>query len=70
MVDWKPRPLSDLGDLVGHAILLICEHGAFKGGLKGISKDDIHIEVGEGRVIAVKRNVLDSDTTQLYTKEV
>lgn len=65
--DWQPRPLSSLGDYIGKAILLICEHGAFKGGLKDITPTEIHIEVGMGEVIAVDRKVLESDLTELYT---
>lgn len=68
--DWRPRPLADLGDFIGQAILLICEYGAFQGGLKGITKNEIHIEVGQGRVIAVDRKVLEDDLTELYTLEV
>lgn len=68
--DWKPRPLTDLGDCIGEAVLLICEYGAFEGGLKSISSTDIHIEVGQGQVIAISRDVLLNDLTELYTLEV
>ncbi|MCZ4246882.1 hypothetical protein BXO87_01910 [Bacillus sp. GZB] len=68
--NYEPRPLAELGDLIGQAVLIVCEHGAFEGGLKDISEEDIHIEVGEGQVIAVDRAVLDEDLTELYVVEV
>ncbi|MCP8973142.1 hypothetical protein NMK43_08540 [Bacillus licheniformis] len=63
---YEPRPLTELGDLIDRAVLLVCEYGAFEGGLKGISKDDIHIEVDDGQVMAIERSVLESDLTELY----
>lgn len=69
--EWVPKPLTDLGDLIGYAILLVSEHGAFEGGLKQITETDILIEIGEGQTIAVGRDVLDNDLTELYqAKEV
>lgn len=70
MNGWTPKPLVELGDQIGRAIMLVCEYGVYVGGLKTVSKTDILIEVGEGQVIAVDRKVLDSDLTELYIKEV
>lgn len=69
--EWQPKPLADLGDFIGFTILLVSEHGAFDGGLKRITETDILIETGEGQVIAIGREVLDNDLTELYlAKEV
>lgn len=64
--DYKQCPLTELGDLIGLAILLVCEYGAFEGGLKGISEDDIYIETSEGQVLAIERSVLENALTELY----
>lgn len=69
--EWVPKPLTDLGDLIGFTILLVSEHGAFDGGLKRITETDILIETSEGQVIAIDREVLSNDLTELYlAKEV
>lgn len=69
--EWQPKPLADLGDFIGFTILLVSEHGAFDGGLKRITETDILIETSEGQVIAIDREVLSNDLTELYlAKEV
>lgn len=68
--NWQPKALAELGDLIGYNILLICEDGAFDGGLRSITEEDILIEVAEGQVMAVSRKVLDDDLTELYVVEV
>ncbi|MGG3801237.1 hypothetical protein [Metabacillus fastidiosus] len=68
--DFKPCSLAEIGDFIGRAILLVCEYGAFKGGLRGFSETDIHIETAEGQVIAVSRSVLEDNLTELYVMEV
>lgn len=67
--NWQPRPLTELGDFTGQAILLICEYGAYEGGLKGFSENYINIETGPGEVIAIERDVLENDLTELYVIE-
>ncbi|KZR57532.1 hypothetical protein [Pseudobacillus badius] len=67
---WQPRPLAELGDYIGHAVLIICEEGAYKGGLKDITPSDLHIEVGEGEILAISREVVFSENTEFYVAEV
>jgi hypothetical protein len=69
-MNWQPRPLADLGDLIGRAVLLVTEDGAYQGGLRAITESDIHVEVGEGHVIAIERRHLTNEMTQLFALEV
>ena len=69
-ITWSPRPLNDLGDLIGYTIMIICEEGAYTGGLKNITEMDIDIEVGEGEVLSIGRKMLESELTELYIAEV
>lgn len=68
-LEWQPKPLSDLGDFIGYTIMLVSEHGAYNGGLKKITETDILINIGEGQVIAIPREVLENDLTELYLAE-
>lgn len=68
--NWDAQPLAELGDLIGKAIMLVSEFGAYHGGLLAITETDIQVEIGEGRVISIDRTVLDNDLTELYVAEV
>ncbi|MGD6829115.1 hypothetical protein [Bacillus pumilus] len=66
MRDWSARPVVDINNYVDRAVLIICEDGAFEGGLKEITESSLHIEVNQGRVISVDKKVLENELTELY----
>lgn len=66
MRDWSARPLADIDNYVDRAVLIICDDGAFEGGLKEITESALHIEVDQGRVISVDKEVLENELTELY----
>lgn len=63
---WVPRPLADLGDLIGYTVLLTTKDASYSGGLRDITYDDIHLEVGEGSILSVDRDILMDESTQLF----
>lgn len=67
--DWELAPLSTLGDYVGQTVLIICDEGSYEGGLKGFSETNILVEIGEGQVLAIRRDILLNDLTELYVLE-
>ncbi|MGE6676429.1 hypothetical protein ACQKEX_15110 [Bacillus pumilus] len=58
--------MVDIDNYVDRAVLIICEDGAFEGGLKEITESSLHIEVNQGRVISVEKEVLENELTELY----